>query len=345
MQLANIIKICHKIHKLKLIVSVSRHPSIQHPSIQSPSIQHPSIQSPSIQCPSIQCPSIQSPSIQPSSPSTLRKALYIQCSSPQRLHPPSSTHIFIKASTRRSFPVQVLPPSRFLGQKAHFPCPSAPTVPDFGTEGAFSPPKCSYRPGFWDRGRIFPVQVLPLSHILGQRAHFPCPSAPTVPDFGTEGAFSPPKCSHRPGFRDRRRIFPVQLLPPSRILGQKAQLRDRRRIFPVQVLPPSLILGQKARFPRQSAPTVLDFWTEGAFFPSKCSHRPIFRDRRRIFPAKVLPPSRISGQKTQFSRPSAPTVPDFGTEGAVFPPKCSHRPIFWDRGRVSPAKVLPPSHI
>ena len=81
MQLANIIKLCHKIHKLKLIVSVS-----QHPSIQCPSIQH-------------------------SSPSTLRKALYIQCSSTQRLHPPPSTHIFIKASTRRSFPVKVLPPS------------------------------------------------------------------------------------------------------------------------------------------------------------------------------------------------------------------------------------------
>jgi|GEM_PF-4511891 len=201
MQLANIIKICHKIHKLKLIVSVSQHPSIQSPSIQSPSIQSPSIQSPSIQHPSIQCPSIQSPSIQcpsiqHSSPSTLRKALYIQCSSTQRLHPPPSTHIFIKASTRRVFPAKVLPPSRFSGQKA----------------------------GLRDRGRIFPVQVLPPSRILGQRAQFPCPSAPTVPDFGTEGAFFPPKCSHRPGFRDRRRVFPAKVLPPSHILGQRAQL-------------------------------------------------------------------------------------------------------------------------
>gem|GEM_PF-6514061 len=92
---------------------------------------------------------------------------------------------------RRRFSAQsrVLPPSRILGQKAHFPRPGAPTVPDFGTEGAFSPPKCSHRPGFWDRRRIFPARVLPPSRILGQKARFPGQSAPTVPDFGTEGSF------------------------------------------------------------------------------------------------------------------------------------------------------------
>ncbi len=109
---------------------------------------------------------------------------------------------------RRRFSAQskVLPPYRILGQKAHFPGQSAPTVPDFGTEGSFSPPKCSHRPVFWDRRRIFPAKVLPPSRILGQKARFPRQSAPSVPYFGTEGAFSPPECSHRPVFWDRRRI-------------------------------------------------------------------------------------------------------------------------------------------
>ena len=113
-------------------------------------------------------------------------------------------------------------------------------------------------------------------------------------------------------FQRRRFSAQSKVLPPSRILGQKAQLRDRRRIFPVQVLPPSRILGQKARFPCPSAPTVPYLGTEGAF----------------------------TGQKARFPRQSAPTVPYFGTEGAVygtegafFPPKCSHRPGFRDRRR------------
>ena len=127
--------------------SVPLHPEPLHPVPLHLVPLHPE---PSIQCPSIQCPSIQH-----SSPSTLRKALYIQCSSTQRLHPPPSTHIFIKASTRRVFPAKVLPPSHILGQRARFSRQSAPTVPDFGTEGAFSLSKCSHRPGFRDRRRSF----------------------------------------------------------------------------------------------------------------------------------------------------------------------------------------------
>ena len=39
----------------------------------------------------------------------------------------------------------------------------------------------------------------------------------------------------------------------------------------MQVLPPSQIKGQKAHFPRQSAPSVPDLGTEGAFPRPKCS--------------------------------------------------------------------------
>ncbi len=184
MQLANIIKICHKIHKLKLIVSVFRHPSIQ-----CPSIRHPSIQCPSIQCPSIQHPSIQHPSIQHPS---------IQCPSIQG--PPSNT-LLLAPSVKRSTS-SVLPPSAFTLHPA-------PTFSSRLPPGAVSLSKCSHRPGFRDRRRIFPAKVLPPSRILGQKAHFPRQSAPTVPYFGTEGAVSPLKCSHRPIFRDRRRSFPV----------------------------------------------------------------------------------------------------------------------------------------
>ena len=185
MQLANIIKICHKIHKLKLIVSVSQHLSIQHPSIQPPSIQHPSIQRPSIQCPSIQCPSIQGP--------------------------PSNT-LLLAPSVKRSTS-SVLPPSAFTLHPA-------PTFSSRLPPGAFSLSKCSHRPIFRDRRRVFPakvlppsrilgqkahfpVQVLPPSHILGQKARFPRQSAPTVPDFGTEGAFSGQKAQ----FGDRGRSW------------------------------------------------------------------------------------------------------------------------------------------
>ena len=137
MQLANIIKICHKIHKLKLIVSVSQHLSIQPPSIQPPSIQHPSIQRPSIQCPSIQCPSIQGP--------------------------PSNT-LLLAPSVKRSTS-SVLPPSAFTLHPA-------PTFSSRLPPGAFSLSKCSHRPIFRDRRRVFPAKVLPPSRILGQKAHF-----------------------------------------------------------------------------------------------------------------------------------------------------------------------------
>ncbi len=156
MQLANIIKICHKIHKLKLIVSVSQHPSIQHPSIQHPSIQGP-----------------------PSSA------------------PPSST---LPSSTP---PSSVLPPSAFTLHPA-------PTFSSRLPPGAFSPPKCSHRPGFRDRRRVFPAKVLPPSHISGQKARFPRQSAPTVPDFGTEGAVGVSICATSGAvgvFRDSNTTF------------------------------------------------------------------------------------------------------------------------------------------
>jgi|GEM_PF-3686226 len=65
----------------------------------------------------------------------------------------------------------MLPPSLFLGRKAHFQHLNAPTVPDFGTEGALSIPKRSQRPCFWDDSHTSHTQTLPTSLFTGQAGY------------------------------------------------------------------------------------------------------------------------------------------------------------------------------
>ena len=53
--------------------------------------------------------------------------------------------------------------------------------------------------------------------------------------------------------------------------------------------------------------------------------------------------SALIATLSRFHASNAPTVPVFGTEGALSPSKRYHRPVFWDRRSTSPIKTLPPS--
>ena len=68
--------------------------------------------------------------------------------------------------------------------------------------------------------------MLPTSLILGRKAHFPYLNAPNVPVFGTEGALSIPKRSHRPCFWDDSHTSHTQTLPTSLFTGQAGYVRN-----------------------------------------------------------------------------------------------------------------------
>ena len=86
--------------------------------------------------------------------------------------------------------------------------------------------------------------------------------------------------------------------------------------------------GRWEHYGQNNAPSVPKNGTEGALGLEKCAFRPKIRDRGSTLTGKMRLPSLKRGQREHSGQKNAPSVPKFGTEGALLQKSATWNLIF-----------------